>query len=361
MAAGSTSPCSSRTGSTPPATMGAAISSPPARTTPLTAPPAEVTDTTSADTRSSAPATRAAAGERVGDGPGPTLGDDGLARGPAVVARRIGQQDGGGAGRPGPHGGEQDAARRQRGPQGLVREALPDEIGHGHGERAQQVAAVVATQPAVAHAEPQPGQRVAGRWRAHVGRRGGGEAAQEAGQRAHATVELRVRRGVRRRTGLELRGGARGIRPQGQRAAVRLRREDPRLGLHEGQAVALQAEVAVDVGAQPPDRVGQRRHAHAGDQLVGDGGPAEAVAPLQEQRAQPGAGQVRGGRQAVVAAADDDGVPGPGGDAHHAARRPGARYARRISCAARRPGAPMMPPPGWVAEPPSHRSRTGVR
>ena len=229
MAAGSTSPCSSRSGSTPPATIGAAISSPSARTTPLTAPPAE-------RDRDDLGAGRAARPRRPGrrrrapsvTAPGPALGEDGLARGPAVVAGRVGQQDGGRAGRPGPHGGEQDAARGQRGPHGLVREALPDEVGDRHRERPQQVAAVVAPEAAVARARagaPPARRRADGAL--DVGRRGRGRG------RPRKPASARTRRsnsryavGVGRRPRAQLRGRPRGIGPQGHRAAVRLRRED---------------------------------------------------------------------------------------------------------------------------------------
>ena len=97
------------------------------------------------------------------------------------------------------------------------------------------------------------------------------------------------------------------------------------------------------------------------------GGPADPVTALEDERPSAGPGQIGGGDQRVVAAADDDGVPGIAGavrsaaglrSAHQAALR---RRDRRTSIAAIRPFAPMIPPPGWVAEPHSHRSRIGVR
>src|SRR5262249_43469788 len=42
----------------------------------------------------------------------------------------------------------------------------------------------------------------------------------------------------------------------------------------------------------------------AGEQLLGDAGAAEEVAPLEYGHPEPGAGKVAGGHQAVVAAAD---------------------------------------------------------
>ena len=50
-----------------------------------------------------------------------------------------------------------------------------------------------------------------------------------------------------------------------------------------------------------------------GTQLLGDGGAADEVAPLEDQRPQAGLGEVGAVDEAVVAAADDDGVVGPVG------------------------------------------------
>ena len=71
--------------------------------------------------------------------------------------------------------------------------------------------------------------------------------------------------------------------------------------------------------------------------------PPTTLAPLEHERLQAGLGQEGRGREAVVAAADDDDV------GLHATFPRSQSF--RISRAAIRPGAPMMPPPGWVAEP----------
>ena len=102
--------------------------------------------------------------------------------------------------------------------------------------------------------------------------------------------------------------------------------------------------------------------------ITSDGGGASAAIDKAENTGQfvttvtttdedapAGPGEIRRGDEPVVAAADDDRVPGR---RHQAARRPRERSTSR---AAIRPFAPMIPPPGWVADPHSHRSRTGVR
>ena len=101
------------------------------------------------------------------------------------------------------------------------------------------------------------------------------------------------------------------------------------------QALAVQAEVARHIRAQG-DRMGQRGHTHAGRELVRDGTAAHLVACLEHQRAEARLGQVRRAHQPVVAGADDDRA---------------AHDFPSTDSAALRPGAPMMPPPGCVAEP----------
>ncbi len=132
-----------------------------------------------------------------------------------------------------------------------------------------------------------------------------------------------------------------------------------------------QVEVADDRRPQPPDRVRQPGDAGAA-QLGRLGGAAQPVAALEDEHPPAGPGEVRGGHERVVAAPDDDrlvaaGAPSVGTPSHvrrRAARRHQAAFRprdRSSSIAAIRPFAPMIPPPGWVDDPHSQRSRIGVR
>ena len=88
--------------------------------------------------------------------------------------------------------------------------------------------------------------------------------------------------------------------------------------------------------------------------FLGHRGAADDRAPLEDQRLQSLLREIERGDQRVVPAADN----------HDVAR---SRHVQcfplsfRISSAASRPGAPMMPPPGCVAEPHIYRFRIGVR
>ena len=90
---GSTSVVSSCFGSSPETTARAAISSPPSRTTPVTAPSRVVTCATRAPVRISAPAARAAAASASDRADRAALREHGLARGAAVVAGGVGEED----------------------------------------------------------------------------------------------------------------------------------------------------------------------------------------------------------------------------------------------------------------------------
>src|SRR4051794_35916479 len=127
--------------------------------------------------------------------------------------------------------------------------------------------------------------------------------------------------------------------------------------------MSLQVEVALDRSAEATDGMGQRRHADARCELGRVRGPADALATLQDERSKAATREIRRADEGVMARADEDCVPRPGRAAtRHARRRPGTRRRlARSSSAAMRPFAPMIPPPGWVDEPHSHKSRTGVR
>ena len=138
------------------------------------------------------------------------------------------------------------------------------------------------------------------------------------------------------------------VGPQRHGAAVGLGREHAHLGRDERQAVLRQRELAGDGRPQATHRVGERRHADAGGELLGHRGAADPVAGLEDQDAQAARGEVRGGRQAVVAGADDDRVVAAAGGRRRRHVRPPsgrgpagprARRAARSRPSGRRPGA----------------------
>ena len=74
------------------------------------------------------------------------------------------------------------------------------------------------------------------------------------------------------------------------------------------EAVPREIQVADDVGPEQRDDVGALGEVEAGEDLLGHGRSAEHVAPLEHQHLPARPRQIRGVREAVVAAPDDDGV-----------------------------------------------------
>ena len=84
--------------------------------------------------------------------------------------------------------------------------------------------------------------------------------------------------------------------------------------------------------------MGERGATEARMNLAGSRAATNGVTCLQHDRLHAGLRQVEGRDQPVVSPADHD-------------RRLHRRLSARMRIAAFRPGAPMMPPPGCVAEP----------
>jgi len=112
--------------------------------------------------------------------------------------------------------------------------------------------------------------------------------------------------------------------------------------------------------------VRERRGFETGIKFFRDGAAANHFAAFEHKGLEAALGQIKSGDESVVAAADEDYTLSEGHvqlAAFEAAavEREEPDFARRASEAsdqsfkmtwlARRPFAPMMPPPGWVAEP----------
>ena len=139
-------------------------------------------------------------------------------------------------------------------------------------------------------------------------------------------------------------GGALGIGVKSERAAVGIGREDADGRFKFLQAVAGELHVFNDFGQGRTAGMGDGGTFETGMKFLGDGGAADDVAAFEDERLVAFFREVESGDERVVAAAENDDVALCG----HASVLP---ESFRISSAARRPGAPMMPPPGWVAEP----------
>ena len=123
----------------------------------------------------------------------------------------------------------------------------------------------------------------------------------------HRLGVLVVGLGVDRRVAVDLAPRARVVVHAPEVVAVRHGRERA-VQRQDLEAVAGQVELADDLGPQQRDHVRADGELEAGEDLLGHRRSAQHVPALEHEHLAPGAGQVGGVHEAVVAAADDDRV-----------------------------------------------------
>ena len=141
---------------------------------------------------------------------------------------------------------------------------------------------------------------------------------------------------------------------QDERAAIGRGREQANGRLKFFQPVTRELHVFHDGGERRTASMCDGGAFETGMKFFGDGGAADYGAALEDERLVAFFREIERSDESVVAAAENDDVALRG----HAQLLP---ESFRISRAARRPGAPMMPPPGCVAEPHMYNFLMGVR
>jgi hypothetical protein len=192
-------------------------------------------------------------------------------------------------------------------------EPVVQQVADAHGHQPGHVGHGAHVQAPVAPGQPEQLAQVRGPARADLGRRLGEQGPQHRGQALQPGVPAGHGVGVALGELGDLLVVAAGVVVvDGQRAAV-----GPGLvGRAHGEqlvAVALQVQVADDPGRHEAHHVRQPGHLDLGRLRPGGvgGGRAPGLGPgLQDHRAGPCPGQVGAGHQPVVAAPDDDRVPG---------------------------------------------------
>ena len=169
---------------------------------------------------------------------------------------------------------------------------------------AEQVLLQAARQPRrLQHAE-----QIADARRRRVGRRHQQQRLDELRQPVEGGLVRLVHLGVARRELADLPARLRVVVPEHQVAAVGVRLEVRRILRIDDEPVALQVELALDLGAQQADDIRRGRDLVSRPRLLGDRGPPEARPALDDEHLQPAPRQVRRRHEAVVPAADDDDV-----------------------------------------------------
>src|SRR5437899_279591 len=139
---------------------------------------------------------------------------------------------------------------------------------------------------------------------------------------------------------------ARSSRSAVETADVLRRSEEARFWLNNLEIEILELKVASDVGAKGPKRVRERGSAKARMKFLGNGAAAEVFPAFENGGLEAALGKIESGNERIVTAADENNFLSEG----HGQLAAFFQFFR-MTWLAMRPFAPMMPPPGCVAEP----------
>src|SRR5260370_123534 len=151
--------------------------------------------------------------------------------------------------------------------------------------------------------------------------------------------------------------------PKKKRLSVGRRREDARGGIENFATKFFDLHVARDLCAKRAECMGKRGGLEAGMKFLGDGAAADHFAAFEDEGLEAALGEIKSGDKGVVAAADESHALSKrhGQLAAFAAAaeeldfvqraREASDHSFKMTWLAMRPLAPMMPPPGCVAEP----------
>ena len=203
--------------------------------------------------------------------------------------------------------GADDARRRQPALEDRRLEVVVEEVGGAAGEQPHEV--VQHARLDAAHVPRQIGQlgQSLGRRVEQVGRRLVEQRLDGADHHRDVVAVLVVGVGVALGVARDLLDVLVAVLPHHEAVAVLHRAER---GRHQQrhEAVLDEVELVDDLGPQQAERVRERRELEARTELLGDRRPTHQVAPLEDQRAQPGLGEIGAVDEPVVPATDDDRV-----------------------------------------------------
>ncbi len=253
--------------------------------------------------------------------------------------------------------GAENPARGDGGAKELGFEKFCNEIRNGHGAPAEQIEDAGLSEVADAAARFQEIPEIFGRGMIDRRRRDGTELREEGGGIRERRGELSVFRGVFCGEAGDTSGGLGRVVVEKERSAIRRRCEDAGIGLNHFIVKLFELQIFRHVGAQWAESVSERGGAEAGIKFLGDGASAHHFAALEDERLERALGQIKSGDESVVSAADENyALSERHGqwaalDAVSVEREDPPFHSFKMTWLAMRPFAPMMPPPGCVAEP----------
>ena len=271
-----------------------------------------MTEATGDSRRISAPIRRGRPREHLGEPAVALLVERPGAELAVVLAQRVEEEHEAGPLRARPDLGADDAGARQVALDDLGLEVVVEEV---RGAAGQQPDGVV--QGALVHAAEPPAQlrqreELLGVVAEEVGRRLVEQRLERPAHHVEVVAVLRVGVGVVPAVAGDLLEVLAVVLGQPQVVAVLHGGERRRHGQRH-EAVPGELQVVDDLRPEEREGVRERGEPEAGAELLRDGGAADEVAPLQDQRPQAGLREIGAVDEAVVATADDDGVVRPVG------------------------------------------------
>ena len=229
-----------------------------------------------------------------------------------VLAEDVVQQHEPGALRVRPDLGADDRGRGEIALQDVGLEVVVEEVGGAAGQQPDRVVEDLLVEPLEPAAEVGEGDQLLGIVAPDVGWR----LVEQWLQRLQDLVDVVVERVVGVRVVPAVAGDrllVLGVVLAHQQVVAVLHRAEGGRHQDRHEAVLDEVEVLDDVGPEQAERVREGGEPEARPELLGDRRAADEVAPLEDERPQPGLGEVGAVGQAVVAATDDDRVVGPVG------------------------------------------------
>src|SRR5260370_1037473 len=259
------------------------------------------------------------------------------------------EENRGGARRPGTKRGAKNSARGDNGANELGVEKFGGEMGRGQRSPAEKVEGPLFGETATAAAGFEKIPEILGRGRIDVRRRDGEKLAKNGEEFREGVGKFGVLAGVFGGEPRDAAGGFGGIVVEEEGLAVGRGGEEARIGMEHVALELLELHVHGDIGAERADGVREGGSAKAGVKFLGDGAAADEHYALSDGHGQifsteAGCGWVMAAGGAVGCADEDF------AEFERAERKP-LLQSFRMTWLAMRPGAPMMPPPGCVAEP----------
>src|SRR5581483_2745548 len=242
--------------------------------------------------------------------------------------------------------GSENSASGNDGAEQLNFEPFCSEVSHGHRSPAQKAVHVFFAEIAEAAAGLEQAPHFGGAGTVHIGRRLRQYLPQDPADTRQNLLKFAEGAGVLHGKFGNLTGRLGGAVVKKKSAAIERGCEDFGLGRDYLEAVLIEFHLAHDIGANRTGGVGKRGAAKSGMKFFGDRAATRLRAAFDKKRLESCLGEIEGRHQAIVARANDHDIAW---FRHYWTEPP--FQSLRISSAASRPGAPMMPPPGCVAEP----------